>query len=90
MSGESRWHALWYGRHPLSLLLAPLGWLYGAGMRLRRLVYASGVLGVLHFFWKVKADTRWPLVATAVLVVLLAARLKPWMDKRRRAQPLTT
>ena len=37
---------LWYGRHPLSLLLAPLGWIYAALIMLRRLAYASGLLPV--------------------------------------------
>ena len=35
---------LWYGDHPLSLFLAPAGWLYAAVMMLRRLAYASGML----------------------------------------------
>jgi tetraacyldisaccharide 4'-kinase len=35
---------VWYGRHPLSLALAPLGWVYCAGAMLRRLAYRSGRL----------------------------------------------
>src|SRR3569832_610599 len=35
---------LWYGRSPLSILLAPLGWLYGAMMGLRRALYRIGIL----------------------------------------------
>jgi tetraacyldisaccharide 4'-kinase len=35
---------LWYGSHPLSLCLAPLGWLYAAAVRLRRLAYLTGVV----------------------------------------------
>ena len=35
---------IWYGDHPLSLLLAPLGWLYDCCMRIRRLAYHVGVL----------------------------------------------
>jgi methionine sulfoxide reductase heme-binding subunit len=45
--------------------------------RLHRLVYASAVLGVVHFLWSVKADVREPLVFAGVLAVLLALRL-PW------------
>ncbi len=34
--------AIWYGRHPLGLLLAPLGWCYGALAGWRRRLYQSG------------------------------------------------
>jgi tetraacyldisaccharide-1-P 4'-kinase len=34
---------LWYGKHPLSILLAPLGWIYQLLMTLRHLVYQSGI-----------------------------------------------
>ena len=37
---------LWYGKHPLSLILAPVGWLYAAAILLRRLAYAGGILPV--------------------------------------------
>lgn len=68
------------------LLLVPLavtstrGWIRRLGRRwqtLHRLVYPAAALAVLHFYWKVKADTFWPLVAAGVLGVLLLARL-PW------------
>jgi tetraacyldisaccharide 4'-kinase len=36
--------ALWYEGHPLSLVLAPLGWLYAAVVRLRRTAYRTGLL----------------------------------------------
>ena len=35
---------LWYGKHPLSIVLAPLGWCYQLLMRLRHLLYLSGIL----------------------------------------------
>ena len=66
------------------LLLIPLaitstkGWIRRLGKRwklLHRLVYISAALGVLHYFWKVKADTRTPAIFAGVLVVLLLARL---------------
>ena len=66
------------------LLLIPLaatstaGWirrLGGRWRRLHRLVYLVAALGSLHFYWRVKADTREPLVFVAVLVVLLLFRL---------------
>ncbi|RME35240.1 MAG: tetraacyldisaccharide 4'-kinase [Gammaproteobacteria bacterium] len=42
--GEQFIEELWYGRHPLSLLLAPLGWLFALAVRLRRLAWRSGLL----------------------------------------------
>lgn len=68
------------------LLLVPLaltstkGWIRRLGkrwQRLHRLVYPAAVLGVLHFYWKVKADTFWPLVAASILAGLLLIRV-PW------------
>ena len=67
------------------LLLIPLaltstkGWirrLRKNWQRLHRLVYVATSLGVLHFFWQVKADTYWPVVATTVLVVLMLLRIR--------------
>jgi sulfoxide reductase heme-binding subunit YedZ len=46
--------------------------------RLHRLAYLAAGLGVVHFYWKVKADTFWPLVAGGILAVLLLARV-PWV-----------
>ena len=37
---------LWYNKHPLSYLLIPLGWLYGAFISLRKFAYVVGVLPV--------------------------------------------
>ncbi len=65
-------------------LLVPLaatstkGWIRRLGKRwrrLHRLAYAAAALGVLHFFWKVRADTFWPLLSALVLATLLGARL---------------
>ncbi len=73
------------------LLLVPLavtstkGWIRRLGrrwQRLHRLVYLAATLGALHFYWKVKADTFWPLVAAMVLAGLLLARV-PWRRLRR-------
>ncbi len=41
---------------------------------LHRLVYATGLLGVLHYWWLVKADVSRPLTYGAVVAVLLAFR----------------
>ena len=73
------------------VLLVPLavtstkGWIRRLGkrwQRLHRLAYVAAALGVLHFYWKVKADTFWPLVAAATLAGLFAVRL--YYRKRRR------
>jgi len=44
--------------------------------RLHRLVYAAGILAVVHFLWLVK-DSREPLRYAALLSLLLALRLPP-------------
>jgi sulfoxide reductase heme-binding subunit YedZ len=71
------------------LCLVPLaitstrGWVRRLGRRwlaLHRLAYAAGALGVVHFLWLVKADLLEPLLYAAVLLGLLALRL------RRRAR----
>ena len=78
------------------LLLVPLaltstkGWIRRLGKRwtkLHRLVYLCAALGVLHFYWLVKADTREPLLFAAILTVLLAFRLPLMERKRKGARP---
>jgi len=75
------------------LLLVPLavtsttGWIRRLGRRwqlLHRVVYVAAGLGTLHFFWKVKADTREPLIFIALLAVLLLLRA-PIVGKRTSA-----
>ena len=43
--------------------------------KLHKLVYAGGVLGVVHFWLLVKSDTRLPLTFGFVMLLLLAHRL---------------
>ena len=86
MSGFAAW-----------LLLIPLAitstrrWIRRMGRRwvkLHRLVYVAGALGVLHFYWKVKADTREPLIFAVVLLVLLLLRIpmvRRWIVRLRKA-----
>jgi sulfoxide reductase heme-binding subunit YedZ len=66
------------------VLLTPLaitstrGWIRRLGRgwrRLHRLVYVASALGVLHYYWQVKADTRWAIVAALVLGGLFAIRV---------------
>jgi len=49
--------------------------------QLHRLVYVAALLGVVHFYWQVKADTREPLIYAGVLLALLAARVR-WGARR--------
>lgn len=60
-----------------------------AWKRLHRLVYAAGILGVLHYFWMVKADISEPLVYALVLAILLGERLVTVLSAVRPATPLT-
>lgn len=76
------------------LSMAPLAATSTAGMirrlggkrwnRLHRLVYLTATLGVLHYWWLVKADVRRPLTYGAVVGILLAARVY-WARTRRPA-----
>lgn len=77
------------------LMLLPLaitstrGWTRRLGRRwqtLHRLIYFATAAGVLHFFWKraSKLDVAEPLVFAGILVVLLAARVPIWLERRRR------
>jgi methionine sulfoxide reductase heme-binding subunit len=52
---------------------------------LHRLVYLTGILGVVHYWWLVKADIRRPLAYGVVVAALLAVRLaRAW---RRTGAP---
>jgi sulfoxide reductase heme-binding subunit YedZ len=56
------------------------GWMRRLGKnwkRLHRLIYLAGLLAIVHFVWLVKSDIREPLAYGAVVVTLLALRLKP-------------
>ncbi len=69
---------------PLALT-STAGWVRRLGRRwqiLHRLVYVSAIGGVIHFLWKVKADTRDPLIYAVVLAGLLGVRL--WYRYRPR------
>ncbi len=49
MAARSRFlERLWYENHPLSLLLSPFGWCYGALAWLRRVLYRLNVLRVVR------------------------------------------
>jgi sulfoxide reductase heme-binding subunit YedZ len=51
--------------------------------RLHRLAYVAGVLGVVHFFLRVKKDVSEPAVYAAALALLFGARIYVWLRDRR-------
>ncbi len=77
------------------VMLVPLaitstaGWIRRLGGQnwraLHRLVYASAVAGVIHYWWLVKSDIRWPLFYGMLVAVLLAFRV--WTALAKRARP---
>jgi sulfoxide reductase heme-binding subunit YedZ len=50
--------------------------------RLHRLIYAAGILAVIHYWWLVKTGVRTPWKDTAVLAVLLLWRVGLAVAKR--------
>ena len=46
-----------------------------AWQRLHRLVYLTGVAGVVHYWWRVKADTLHPFIYATIVALLLGFRL---------------
>jgi sulfoxide reductase heme-binding subunit YedZ len=50
--------------------------------RLHRLIYVTGILGVVHYAWLVKADRRKPIEYGIVLGILLLYRLAVWMGSK--------
>ncbi len=75
----------WLTMLPLAIT-STAGWIRRLGGRrwnlLHRLVYASGVLGVLHYWWLVKADVRRPETYALIVGLLLASRA---VARKRRA-----
>ena len=66
------------------VLLIPLAMTSTTGMmrrlgrnwaKLHRLIYVTSALGVVHYWWLVKADIREPALYAAILGVLLGLRL---------------
>jgi methionine sulfoxide reductase heme-binding subunit len=77
-------------------LMVPLAVTSTAGMirrlggkrwnQLHRLVYASAIAGVVHYWWLVKADVSRPQTYALVVAVLLGFRV--WWARRRSSIPL--
>jgi methionine sulfoxide reductase heme-binding subunit len=57
--------------------------------RLHRLVYLTGIAGVTHYWWRVKADTLHPAVYAAIIALLLGFRLvRSFRRSRWQRQPI--
>jgi methionine sulfoxide reductase heme-binding subunit len=81
------------------VLLVPLaitsttGWIRRLGGRrwqlLHRLIYASAIAGVVHYYWLVKSDVRKPVFYGSMVAVLLAYRIVAKLGARTagRSQP---
>jgi len=52
-------------------------------LRLHSLIYVAAIAAVIHFWWLVKAGVRTPWKDTAVLAMLLAARIAYTAIKKR-------
>jgi len=50
--------------------------------RLHRLIYLTGILAVIHYFWLVKADHRKPIAYGVVLSILLLYRVGVRMSEK--------
>jgi sulfoxide reductase heme-binding subunit YedZ len=71
---------------PLALT-STKGWIRRLGRRwnvLHRGIYVAAALGVVHFYWLVKADTRLPVLLGACLLVLLLLRVPALRAQRKR------
>jgi sulfoxide reductase heme-binding subunit YedZ len=53
---------------------------------LHRLIYLIATGGVIHYYWLVKSDIRFPALYAAMLTVLLGHRLFVFMAKRHVRQ----
>jgi methionine sulfoxide reductase heme-binding subunit len=55
--------------------------------RLHRLIYVAAIAGIIHFWWLVKTGNNAPWKVTAVLTVLLLARIVYTVIKRSKKTP---
>ena len=76
---------------PLALT-STAGWIRRLGgrnwQRLHRLIYLTGIAGVTHYWWRVKADTLHPIIYAGIVALLLGYRLA-FSFKRSRLQRIT-
>ena len=75
---------------PLALT-STAGWIRRLGgkrwLNLHRLIYASAVAGVVHYYWLVKSDVRKPLFYGTLLGLLFASRIVYRLSEKPRRIP---
>ncbi len=74
---------------PLALT-STKGWIRRLGknwQRLHRLIYVTGIAGVVHYIWLVKVDKHKPLEYGFVLSILLLYRVGVWLSEARKKLP---
>lgn len=77
--------AAWLTLLPLAVT-STRGWIRRLGRRwtlLHRGIYLATALGIIHYYWRVRADTREPLIFAALLVAAMALRMR-WTERRRK------
>lgn len=80
----------WTLMFPLALTstAASIRWLGGKRwLKLHRLIYASAIAGVVHFWWLVKRDLTRPEIMAAILTLLLGFRIidRLWTNRASRS-----
>ena len=74
---------------PLALT-STKGWIRRLGGQrwnlLHQLVYVTAILGVIHYWWKVKLDVTNPMIYAAMVGVLLGARFVRSLTKRQASR----
>ncbi len=79
--------AAWITMLPLAIT-STAGWIRRMGgknwNRLHKVVYLTGILGPLHYWWLVKADVSRPLTYAAVIAIFLGTRV---VLNRAKAKP---
>jgi sulfoxide reductase heme-binding subunit YedZ len=61
-------------------------WLGKRWQTLHRLIYATAILGVVHYIWLVKKDIRKPVIYAVVLGILLLYRVIIWLTEQGRVR----
>jgi len=52
--------------------------------KMHRLIYLITGLGILHYYWLVKADTRTPILLAIIFIFLMLLRLR-WVKNAKKA-----
>jgi methionine sulfoxide reductase heme-binding subunit len=78
------------GMLPLAIT-STAGWVRRMGYKrwtqLHKLIYLSGIAGVVHYYWLVKSDVRLPVMYAAILAILLGYRIVHWLRTPKKPSP---